>query len=241
MGVSLDDLKGYMDRFAGVHVYDGGFRLPYYGNPLNDWLLVEYDHSHREFISKLLPKEIQERYQKTERLRYLPTLRGVIGVVRVNTAQEEKLKIAITRDRLIETKAYEDLVGVVRYAFDQYAYDEAMRAYLQGQKDKGTEQASRIIEEIEDVLDDYRDKIPAEHLSPSAKGPPECLAGYQERTKRHARATLDAWPPGYGWGLGYCHPARIAQTICMAGRLDQQVASVSGEGRDDSRNHNQNR
>ena len=98
MGISLKDLKGYMDRFAGVHVYDGGFHLPYYGNPRNDWLLLEYDHSHREFISKLLPKEIQERYQKTERLRYLPTLRGVIGVVRVNTAQEETLKIAITRD-----------------------------------------------------------------------------------------------------------------------------------------------
>ena len=170
MGVSLEDLKGYMDRFAGVHVYDGGFRLPYYGDPRNDWLKIEYDHSHREFQSKLLPKEIQEKYQRTERLRYLPTLRRVIGVVRVNTVQEDILKIAITRDRLIETKAYDDLVKIVRYAFDQYAYDEAMRAHLQGQKDKQTEQASRIIGRIEDVLEHYRKEIPSEIYQPLQKG-----------------------------------------------------------------------
>jgi signal transduction histidine kinase len=170
MGVSLEDLKGYMDRFAGVHVYDGGFRLHYYGDPRNDWLRIQYDHAHRELQSKLLPKDIQERYQKTRGLQYLPTLRRVIGVVRVNTAQEKELKIAITRDRLIETKAYDDLVKIVRYAFDQYAYDEAMRAYLQSQKDGPTEQASRIIEQIEDVLEGYRTEIPAEVYRPLQKG-----------------------------------------------------------------------
>lgn len=170
MGISLKDLKSYMEKFAGVHVYDGGFRLPFYGDPLNDWLKVEYDHSHREFTSKLLPKEIQVRYQKTERLRYLPTLRGVIGVVRVSTAKEVDLKIAITRDRLIASKAHEDLVAVIRYAFDQYAYDEAMRAYLDSQKDRKTEQAFRIIEQIEDVLGDYRDQIPTEIYLPLQEG-----------------------------------------------------------------------
>ena len=47
-------------RAMGVfHVYDGGFRLPYYGLPDNDWLRLEYDHSHRQHVSKLIPKDIQ--------------------------------------------------------------------------------------------------------------------------------------------------------------------------------------
>jgi C4-dicarboxylate-specific signal transduction histidine kinase len=162
MGITLPDLKEYMNRFAGVHVYDGGFRLPHYGDPRNDWLKVEYDHAHRLFISELLPKSIEEQYKETERLRYLPTLRRIIGVVKVDTSRERNLSISITRDRLTETKAHTDLEKVVRYAVDLYAYHEAMRAYRQKQKDEKTEKASRGIEKVEGVLSDYREKIPSQ-------------------------------------------------------------------------------
>jgi len=128
-GIRVGELRDYLDRFAGVHVYDGGFRLPYYGDPTNDWLRLEYDHAHRIFESKILPRSIQEEFKHTERLRYLPTLRRVIGIVQVNTAEEPGLEISITRDRLVTSKAHDDLRNVVRLALDWYAYLEAKRAY----------------------------------------------------------------------------------------------------------------
>ncbi len=44
-GISVDELRQYLERFSGVHVYDGPFRLPYYGSFENDWLKIEADHS----------------------------------------------------------------------------------------------------------------------------------------------------------------------------------------------------
>jgi signal transduction histidine kinase len=159
-GIKISELREYMDRFAGIHVYDGGFRLPYYGDPSNDSFRIEYEHSHRLFVSELLPKELQEQYGQTERLRYLPTLRRVFGVVKVSTAKEENLDIAITRDRLIKSKAHNDLIEMVRYAMHRYAFDEALRAYKQSQSDKSPVKADRHLERLEDVLEDYRSEIP---------------------------------------------------------------------------------
>ena len=185
LGIRLDDLKDYMDKFAGVYVYDGGFRLPYYGQPTNDWLKIEYDHSQRQFLSRLLPEQIQEKFKHTERLRYLPTLRRVFGMVRVDTSEEENLQIAITRDRLVESKAYEDLIGVVRYAFDLYAYEESMRAY-RDQKSKKTVVATRSIEKVEDVLQDYRERIPKDVYRPLK----ESLAEATTAVRNEQRSTL---------------------------------------------------
>jgi signal transduction histidine kinase len=168
-GIKLTTLKEYMNRFAGVHVYDGGFRLPYYGDPTNDWLQIEYDHAHRELRSQLLPESIQEKYKETQRLQYLPTLRRVFGIVHLDTGKEDNLEIAITRDRLISSKAHDDLRAIVRYAFDQYAYDEAKRAYLKNQGTKKTEKPSQAVGRIEDILDEYRESIPANVYRPLEK------------------------------------------------------------------------
>ena len=122
-GIKVDEAREYFAEHGGVHVYDGNFRLPYYGLPTSDWLKLEYDHSHRKTVSELLPKEIQVR----RALNDLPTLGRVLGVVNINTSQEHNLKIMITRDRLTETTAYDDLVSMVRYAIDWYANETARR------------------------------------------------------------------------------------------------------------------
>lgn len=161
-GIRVSDLREYLDRFAGVHVYDGGFRLPFYGDPSNDWLLVEYDHAHRMFESRLLPKEIQEAFKHTQRLRYLPTLRRIIGLVRVDTSAEPGLEISITRDRLVENRAHEDLRLVVRYALDWYAYHEALRAYLESEKDRSVKAPLPLLRDLKETLLDYEEVIPKE-------------------------------------------------------------------------------
>ena len=159
-GIRIGEAREYFSKHGGVHVYDGGFRLPYYGDPKNDWLQIEFEHAHRRFVSDLLPKELQVQYAETERLRYLPTLGRVFGVVNVNTSREHNLQIMITRDRLAESTAFQDLVAMVRYAFHLYAFEEARRVFERKLKRFPVEPTSLKFERVERVLEHYEPEIP---------------------------------------------------------------------------------
>lgn len=162
-GIKVDEAREYFWKYGGVHVYDGGFRLPYYGTPDNDWPQIEFEHAQRRFVSDLLPREFQAQYAETERLRYLPTLGRVFGVVNVNTAHEPNLDIMITRDRLTtETVAFRDLVAMVRYAFHVYAFEEARRVFERKRKEVPVETTSLKFERVERVLEYYEPTIPEE-------------------------------------------------------------------------------
>ena len=187
-GIKVDDAREYFRQHGGVHVYDGGFRLPYYGSPENDWLGIEFDHSHRRFVSQLLPKEFQHQYVHTQRLRYLPTLGRVFGVVNVNTSQEPDLNIMITRDRLAEESiAFHDLVTMVRYAFDLYAYEEARRQFIRAQEEAPIEPTSLKFERVEQVVEYYEPAIPENVYSDLREKAREATAAaiaYQEKALR---------------------------------------------------------
>ena len=156
-GIKVETAREYFKNYGGVHVYDGDFRLPYYGLPTSDWLQLEYDHSHRQNVSQLLPKEIQV----SRALNDLPTLGRVFGIVEVNTSTEPNLGIMITRDRLTEeTIAYKDLVTTVRYALDWYANETARRKNVN--KDPSPKPTSLKLERVEQVLEEYESKIPKE-------------------------------------------------------------------------------
>lgn len=134
-GVKVSAAREYLNEFGGVHIYDGGFHLPYYG-PDTDWLNVERDHAKRLSISKLLPRE----FQVERGLNFLPTQSRLFGVVHVDTAFEreaakrerraerEALTIQVTRDRLVDNQAFEKLGEAVRWSLDYYAMVEARRA-----------------------------------------------------------------------------------------------------------------
>ena len=155
-GIKVGEAREYFATYGGVHVYDGNFRLPHYGLPTNDWLKLEYDHSHRKNVSELLPKRIQVR----RALNDLPTLGRVLGIVNVNTSEEPNLRIMITRDRLAETPAYEDLVSMVRYAIDWYANETARRKIETKKREASTEPTSLKFERVEQVLEEYEEEIP---------------------------------------------------------------------------------
>ena len=156
-GLKVGEAREYFATHGGVHVYDGGFRLPYYGDARSDWLKLEYDHSHRKHVSELLPKNLQ---QVPRALNDLPTLGRVLGMVNVDTSQEHHLKIMITRDRLTETTAYEDLVCTVRYAIDWYAYQTARRKIEAKKRESSPEPTSQTLERVEQVLEQYEPDIP---------------------------------------------------------------------------------
>lgn len=127
-GVSVYDMREYFEKYGGVTVFDKGFRLPYYGAE-NDWLDLEYDHSHRRNRSKLLPDHLHV----ARALNDLPTQGRIFGVVNVNTSRENKLadgsrknsgeflKIQVSRDRLVANKAFSALKDTVRQSIDYYA------------------------------------------------------------------------------------------------------------------------
>lgn len=133
-GISVKTARDYFERFGGVTVYDARFRLPYYGVE-QDWLGIEYDHSHRRNRSVLLPERLQVR----RALNDLPTQGRLFGVVDIDTGRESRaangrqrrsgnyLKIQVTRDRLVSNDAYRALRNAVRWSLDYYATRQRLR------------------------------------------------------------------------------------------------------------------
>lgn len=171
-GIKVEEARTYFNKYGGVHVYDSGFHLPYYG-PESDWLNIEMDHSHRLSRSHLLPDELQVPQGMT----FLPTTSRLFGVVHVNTAREqayarrfnkdpnEYLGIQVTRDRLVDNRGFQDLKTIVRWALDFYAMEEAKRAIARLEAERSTEELPEKFKRVEDVLREYQDQIPKEAYS----------------------------------------------------------------------------
>lgn len=126
--IPVNEARKYFKEFGGVHIYDGGFRLPHYGIE-QDWLGIQLDHSHRRSISRLLPADLNVPLAMHD----LPTTERIFGVVNIGTADELRragiaaqragrlLKINIGRDRLVDNSAFKELARVVRWSIDYYA------------------------------------------------------------------------------------------------------------------------
>lgn len=152
--IKVGDARNYFNKWGGVHVYDTGFRLPYHGNPENDWLHVELDHSHRLTSSKLLP----EAWQIPLGMQMLPTMSRILGIVHVNTSKEPVLSISLDRERLQESNAYRDLRDMVRFGLDWYAIEEKKRSI--DEKQPATMPIK--VQKIEEVLTEFKDEIKPE-------------------------------------------------------------------------------
>ncbi|WP_322084728.1 ATP-binding protein [Burkholderia sp. BCC1972] len=167
--VKVGDVRTYLSEFGGVHVYDGPFRLPYYGIH-QDWLGLEFDHSHRKVKSRLLPS----RFHVERALNDLPTQGRIIGVVRVDTGAEQRaanreersnsefLKIQVTRDRLQINNAYEQLRDAVRRSVDFYAVCSMRRRIEVAKRQRPSETPEEGASRVENALSNYRASMPAE-------------------------------------------------------------------------------
>ena len=167
-GIDVTTAREYFSRFGGVQVYDAGFRLPYYGVE-QDWLGIEYDHSHRKNRSALLPERLQVR----RALNDLPTQGRLFGVVLIDTGKESRaaadlhreagefLKIQVTRDRLVANETYQSLRDAVRWSLDYYAtrqrIKEQRRVEIVRPKESPDEKLSRIRSLVNDVRSAYPD------------------------------------------------------------------------------------
>jgi signal transduction histidine kinase len=195
-GIRVGEARAYLRQFGGVHIYDAGFHLPYYG-PDTDWLHIEIDHSHRLSRSRLLPDYLQ----RPDGMNDLPTNSRLFGVVHVNTAHErratlarggranEALAIQVSRDRLTEgSPAYRDLVTLVRWALDYYAMNavhkpkpEAKPKPTPRPEDRPTER----LKALKDTVDRHKDDIPEEAFSEISKHIDDALHDNQEQEERY--------------------------------------------------------
>ena len=175
-GISVDDARNYFKKFGGIHIYDSGFRLPYYGGGERDWLGLEMAHSHRLIQSQLVPEALRTN---DATLRDLPTLSRVFGMVKVSTAKESRaipqgkspsnfLSVQLTRDKLIENRAYDDLVYLVRWAFDFYSYQSTSRRAKNSATDFAKPSADPVIQLdlVRQHTAALKSKVPAQLVQP---------------------------------------------------------------------------
>ena len=176
-GVAVGDMRSYFEKYGGVTVFDKGFRLPYYGVE-NDWLDLEYDHSHRRNRSKLLP----DRLHVPRALNDLPTQGRVFGVVNVNTSREnrlakghrknsgEYLKIQVSRDRLVANKAFSALKDSVRQSVDYYATLKRRRVAENIEIIRPSEQPESKLLRLRRLVEDAMVTFPEDETIAAIKG-----------------------------------------------------------------------
>lgn len=165
-GVKVDDARKYMRQWGGVHIYDGGFRLPYYGP--EDWLGLERDHARRQSTSALLPRDMRLARQ----MHHLPSARRVFGTAHVSTAHEARvlpgkgvadehvLAIQVSRDRLTDNPAYRTLSQLVRLGLDLYA--DTVRRDVKAPDGFGTTpetRPSKLLVDVEAAVDAAAQKL----------------------------------------------------------------------------------
>ena len=166
-GVKVQDARDYFERFGGVLVYDAGFRLPYYGVQ-EDWLGIEFDHSHRRYRSALLPERLQVR----RGLNDLPSQGRLFGVVDIDTGREARtadrehreaddyLKIQVTRDRLVANRAYEELRDAVRWSLDYYATRQRLREQERAQIARPSRSPADVVGSVQSLVQEARESHP---------------------------------------------------------------------------------
>lgn len=184
-GVKVTEARQYLQRFGGVQIYDSRFRLPYYGDPDNDWLRIAQDVSKRGSASGMLPEELRT----PEGPQSLPQWYQVFGEVHVNTQREDDLKILATRDRLRDSLAFEDLREFVRFAIHWYANEKRERDLTRALRP--AKNASAGVRALDKVIALHSESIPKpvqKALKKAIRQTKELVADEKERVSQQLAA-----------------------------------------------------
>lgn len=173
-GIPVGVLRKYLAEFGNVSVYDGGFRLPYYGSGRDDpsghdWLSIAQDQGRRLNVSELLPPRLQTQ---NKYMQDLPAPGRIFGEVTISTSHERKvaassgakatewLQMQPGRDRLHDNQAFLQLRNFVRYALDYYANRHRMRALEATEQEGGGESAKVKHDRVIRILQQAKPDIP---------------------------------------------------------------------------------
>jgi signal transduction histidine kinase len=166
-GIAVQKARAYVAEHGGVKIFDNGFRLPYYGLE-HDWLGIERDHSHRLVESQILPEKLKVEGS----LRNLPTQTRLLGFVYVNTSLEtsgsaepsrrvDDLQIQVSRDRLVDNGAFQELQHCVRLAIEWYAMRETVRKVRAAEREISSfEKPTEKLKTISQIIHTYEKHLP---------------------------------------------------------------------------------
>jgi len=230
-GISVVDLRAYMDDFHGVHIYDAGFHLPYYGQKEGDWLGISDEQARRIGVSDILP----EKYHVDDGLTRLPALRRTLGIVKINTSEEPGLEIAISRDRLVDTKTFRALKGMVRYAMHLYAMEDQKHNIEKSRKDSIMDFPSYKVESVSQVLEGYRKEIPDPIYDDIKTNVEKAIEATERKEKSYEDkiSFLGAFATAGISSLAYHH--QIQQQLQTIEGVSEDIRRMVDEGRiDDS-------
>ena len=172
--ITVGDLRGYLRKFGNVSVYDGGFRLPYYGSGQedpsgHDWLSIAQDQGRRLSVSELLPQHLQTQ---NKYMQDLPAPGRIFGEVTISTSHEretaeslgdesnEWLQLQSGRDRLHDNQGFRQLRHLVRYALDYYANRHRMRALEATEQKRDRESTKAKYDRVIRILKQAKPDIP---------------------------------------------------------------------------------
>lgn len=247
-GLSVGDLRDYFGKWGGVHVYDTGFRLPYYG-PDVDWLETEEGYGRRLSTSKLLPASENVR----NGLQYLPPNNNMFGQVRISTNDElnqppprkspgDVLQIQASRDRLVDNRAFKDLQEGVRMTLDWYANRRAARVHRAKEESGEAERVTTAAEELEDVAASLEPKLPKRDFKALSRAVDNVRsAGHAETAQREHQTRLMATLASAGSAsLAYEHEVgkqfrrleRISRELKRRAKADADLQPLSEELQD---------
>jgi signal transduction histidine kinase len=171
-GIAVADLRKYLQHFGNVSVYDGGFRLPYYGSrdtAGQDWLSIAVDQARRLSVSELLPERLRTQ---NKFMLDLPALGRIFGAVEINTNHERAaaqkvrkpsndwLQISSGRDRLTDNAALKQLHDLVRFSLDFYANRYRLLALDAAEKRRAQEPSSKKYDRAIKILETNKRDIP---------------------------------------------------------------------------------
>ena len=161
--ITLQDIRRLGREYGGVKVFLDGFRVFQYGEPGNDWLRLEFDRSRR--ITATPSLFIKETEELTRPMLSLPGNNQLFGAVFLSRQSNPKISVTVTRDRLLENKAFEELRNFVRTGIDwmtiKYAAFQAKEKKVKEKEEKKKDKVDvvTILNNIEEIVDDHRDDL----------------------------------------------------------------------------------
>ncbi len=152
-----------VDQWGGVQIRFNGFRMSPYGDPRDDWLLIDADRGRR--LGKPEDDELfnfAERQNRVDASRVLLTMlsmRSYIGQVDV-TSRIKRLLPRIDRQGFVENEVFRELRSFARFAID---WANIYRDYfVRLRENEEAEKARHAIKPI------FKREVPKEQVVPKA-------------------------------------------------------------------------
>ncbi|MYH00751.1 MAG: hypothetical protein F4144_14875 [Acidimicrobiaceae bacterium] len=240
-GIKVKEARDYLQEHGGVHVYDGGFRIPFSG-PEADWLGLEIAHSHRLETTRLLPAALRVSAAAT----YLPTNSRVFGAVHIDTSKERRaahrpdasdseaeysdhLQIQVSRDRLVRNRAYEQLRYVVIRALEHYATEQAKHRLEDIARIRDVQSPSEAVDSALEILSHYKSEMSSEAYSELEVAIDDAVkdARQQAQLQQDLASQLAAFASAGSLTLVYDH--EVSRQIVGVERIARKLRRIARE------------